>query len=71
VEIPLEFTLPDADCPAPRRVILEQAAEGAIPLDTAEAIIEQLPSLQKEKKPTEESTNSEYISTYLSHKIPT
>lgn len=48
VEIPLEFTLPDTDCPTPRRALLEQAAEGAITLDTAEAIIEQLPSLQKE-----------------------
>lgn len=65
VEIPMEFTLPDADCPAPRRTILEQAAEGAIPLDKAEEIIEHLPSLQKEEKRTSEPSHSEYINAYL------
>ncbi len=65
VEMPLEFTLPDENCPAPRRAILEQAAEGAIPLNTAEEIIEQLRGLQKEKKATGEFGSCEYSNAYL------
>ena len=65
VEVPLEFTLPDENCPAPRRAILEQAAEGAIPLEAAEEIIEQLRGLQKEKNVTGEIGNGEFISAYL------
>ena len=65
VEVPFEFTLPDADCPAPRRAILEQAAEGAISLGAAEEIIEQLRGLKKEKNVTGEIGNGEFIGAYL------
>ena len=65
IEEPFEFTIPDADCPAPRRVILEQAAEGAIPLDAVEGIIKQLRGLQKEEKRTIEHAPAEYINAYL------
>lgn len=64
VEVPLEFTLLDENCPAPRRAILEQAAEGAISLDTAEKIIEQLPSLQREEG-KEEALVSDNFNAYL------
>ncbi len=65
VEMPLEFSLPDENCPAPRRAILEQAAEGAISLDAAEEIIEQLQGLQKEKNVTGEIGNGEFSNAYL------
>ena len=65
VEVPLEFTLPDADCPAPRRAILEQAAEGAIPLAAAEEIIEQVHRIRKEKNVTRKFVNNQCNNAYL------
>ena len=65
VETPLEFTLPDENCPAPRRAILEQAAEGAISLDVAEEIIAQLRVLEKEGVMPRDSTTTKYINAYL------
>lgn len=65
VEMPLEFTLPDENCPAPRRAILEQAAKGAISLDAAEEIIEQLRGLQKEKNITGKFINNQCNNAYL------
>lgn len=71
IEIPIEFTLPDADCSTPRRAILEQAAEGAIPLDAAKKLIEQLHALQKEKKGGGGSGNNEYLNAYLRQVVNT
>ena len=65
VEVPFEFTLPDADCPAPRRAILEQAAEGAIPLGAAEEIIEQLRGVKKEMNITEKFITNQCNNAYL------
>lgn len=65
IEIPIEFTLPDADCSTPRRAILEQAAEGMISLDKAKELIEHLSHLQKEENWTVESSNTKYINAYL------
>lgn len=65
VEVSLEFTLPDENCPAPRRAILEQAAEGAIPLAAAEEIIEQLRGLKKEGVTPGNSATTECVNTYL------
>ena len=65
VEMPLEFSLPDENCPAPRRAILEQAAEGAIPLAAAEEIIEQLRGLKKEGVKPGNTATTECVNTYL------
>lgn len=65
VEMPLEFTLPSIDCSTPRRVIIEQAAEGIIPMNTANELINQLYELQKEKKTVYKFCNKNNVNAYL------
>jgi hypothetical protein len=64
VDVPMEFTLPEAGDTAPARAVLVQAAEGALPLSSAEKIVNDLmPVVEREERQAQPPNG--FMNTYL------